>query len=436
VSSPTDYPEVRATLAPNRRALTLLLLTFAYFFSYMDRQILAILQEDIIKDLHLNDLQMGIIAGAAFAIFYAALGLPVAWLADRFHRVRIIAAALAIWSAFTAIGGLAANFWQLLGARIGVGIGEAGSSPPSHSIIADLYPPEKRTSAMAIYSLGVGLGAAVGTTIGGTVAYFYGWRAAMYVIGLPGLLLALIIVAVVPEPERGLSDAQVAMDQTKPRFVESLKGLIGTRAALHLIMGFTLTSMIGYGHTAFGPSYLQRSFGFNKLDIAWGVAPFAALIILIGTIGSGRLADWLGRNRGLYAQSLMVAVLKTFALPCTVMFYLTSNVSVALTAYFGAILFTSCYLGPTFSLIQGQAPVKERAMWAAITLLINNLIGLGLGPPLVGGVSVLLKPYYGAESLRYSMFILAAITPWAIFHYWRAGVLLRQRAGFGPVAKN
>jgi MFS family permease len=257
VSSPTDLPEIKSVLAIKRRGITLFLLTVAYFFSYMDRSILAILQEGIIKDLHVGDFQMGIIGGTAFAIFYAGLGLPVARLADRHNRVKIISIALAIWSGFTALGGLAMNFWQLLGARIGVGIGEAGSSPPSHSIIADLYPPEKRTSAMAIYSLGVGLGAAMGTVIGGTILHYYGWREALYVVGLPGLLLAVIIWAVVPEPKRGLSDAQLAMEDGRPSFIECIRSLTANRAVLHLIMGFTLTSMIGYGHAQFGPSYLQ-----------------------------------------------------------------------------------------------------------------------------------------------------------------------------------
>ncbi len=428
MSSPAEFPEVKATLAIKRRGLTLFLLTVAYFFSYMDRSILAILQEAIIKDLHVSDFAMGIIGGTAFAIFYAGLGLPVARLADRLNRVKIIAIALAVWSGFTALGGLATNFWQLLGARIGVGIGEAGSSPPSHSIIADLYPPEKRTSAMAIYSLGVGLGAAMGTVLGGTVLHFYGWRMALYVVGLPGLLLAAIIWAVVPEPKRGLSDAQIAMDDGRPGFLDCVRGLLANRATLHLIMGFTLTSMIGYGHAQFGPSYLQRSFHFGPLDIAWKVAPAAALVIIAGTVFSGRLADRLARRRGLYAQSTMVAILKTCALPTMILFYATSNVTVAVCAYMAALFFGSCYLGPTFSLIQGQAPVKQRAMWSAIALLVNNLIGLGLGPALVGGVSTLLKPIYGAESLRYSMFIFAAITPWAIFHYWRAGIWLRRQA--------
>ncbi|MES2095860.1 MAG: MFS transporter [Pseudomonadota bacterium] len=429
MSSPTDLPEIKSVLAIKRRGITLFLLTVAYFFSYMDRSILAILQEGIIKDLHVSDFQMGIIGGTAFAIFYAGLGLPVARLADRHNRVKIISIALALWSGFTALGGLAMNFWQLLGARIGVGIGEAGSSPPSHSIIADLYPPEKRTSAMAIYSLGVGLGAAMGTVLGGTILHFYGWRAALYVVGLPGLLLAVIIWAVVPEPKRGLSDAQMAMEDGRPTLMDSVRGLRANPAAMHLIMGFTLTSMIGYGHAQFGPSYLQRSFGFGPLDIAWKVAPAAALVILIGTIGSGKLADALARGRGLHVQATMVAVLKTCALPMMVLFYSTGNVTVAVLAYMAALFFSSCYLGPTFSLIQAEAPIRQRAMWSAIALLVNNLIGLGLGPALVGGVSTLLKPYYGTESLRYSMFIFAAITPWAIFHYWRAGVLLKRQNG-------
>jgi MFS family permease len=429
VSGPTDLPEVQATFVAERRALTLLLLTFAYFFSYMDRQILAILNEDIVKDLHLGDEQLGLLNGTAFAIFYAGLGLPIAWLADRSNRVRIIAIALTIWSGFTALGGLAMSFWQLLGARIGVGIGEAGSSPPSHSIIADLYPPEKRASAMSIYSLGVGLGAAFGTIIGGVVATYYGWRVALYVIGLPGLLLAVTIWLVVPEPKRGLSDAQIAMDEgSKPTFAEGFASLFSNRAALHLIVGFTLTSMIGYGLTAFGPSYMQRSFGFTKLDIALKVAPAGAVIVGVAAIASGRLADWLTRRYGLYAQSLMVAVLKTCGLPLTICFYLSTSGNVAIGFFFASILFSTAYLGVTFALIQSEAPIRQRAMWAAITLLVNNMIGLGLGPLAVGAISEALKPTYGAESLRYAMFTFAAITPWAIFHYWRAGVLLKRRA--------
>ena len=423
-------------LARKRRGLSLFLLTLTYFFSYMDRQILAILQEDIIRDLRLSDLQMGLIAGFAFALFYAGLGMPVAWLADRTNRVRIIAVALAIWSGFTALGGLAMNFWHLLLARVGVGIGEAGSSPPSHSIIADLYPPEKRAGAMALYSLGVGLGGAFGTMIGGTVAHFYGWRVAMFVIGLPGVLLALIVWMLVPEPPRGMSDAQRAMEPgDRPRFTEGFRSLFRNPAAVHLVMAFTITSTIGYGHSAFGPSFLIRSFGFNKLEIATYIAPFMAVLIAVAAVLSGRLADRLAKTRGLHAQSYMVAIMKMVALPFSVIFYLSTDTTVAIVCYFIGGFFAACYLGPTFALIQSEAPLRQRAMWAAIALFVNNLIGLGIGPPLVGWISDVLKPTYGQESLRYAMFFFAAITPWAIFHYWRAGVLLRrQTAATGGAA--
>ena len=423
-------------LARKRRALSLFLLTLTYFFSYMDRQILAILQEDIIHDLKLSDLQMGLVAGFAFALFYAGLGMPVAWLADRTNRVRIIAIALAIWSGFTALGGLAQNFWHLLLARVGVGIGEAGSSPPSHSIIADLYPPEKRAGAMAIYSLGVGLGGAFGTMLGGTVAHFYGWRIAMYTIGLPGLLLALIVWMLVPEPPRGLSDPQRAMDTgDRPTFVESFKTLFKNRAAVHLVMGFTITSTLGYGHGAFGPSFLIRSFGFDKLTIATVIAPITAVVIAFAGVMSGKFADYLAKRYGVQAQAYMVAILKTVALPFSIAFYLSTNPTIAVALYLIAGFFGACYLGATFALIQGEAPIRQRAMWAAIALFVNNLIGLGIGPAFVGGLSDFLKPTYGQESLRYAMFFFAAVTPWAIFHYWRAGVNLeRQRRLHGAPA--
>jgi MFS family permease len=421
---------VADTLATRRRGLTLALLTAAYFFSYMDRQILAILQELIRKDLQLSDTQLGLLAGFAFAIFYATLGLPVARLADRSNRVTIIATALTIWSLMTAACGLAQNFVQLLLARIGVGIGEAGSSPPSHSIIADLYPPEKRAGAMGIYSLGVVLGAGLGTTIGGVVAAAYGWRTAMFVVGLPGVLLAIIIKLVVTEPRRGMSDVdQVAAKQAHgamPSLGEGFRGMWANRAAVHLVMAVTVTSMIGYGTTAFGPSFMQRSLGVSMLDVARYVAPVGALCGTVSAVGGGWLANRAAKRWGLYAQSWLVLVLKAVGLPLTLIFVLSSDALVAIPIYWVSLLLTNTYLGPTFALIQGLAPLRARALWAAITLLVINLVGLGLGPTLIGVLSDLYRPAAGEESLRWAMFTLGAVTPWALWHYWRAGVLLKR----------
>ncbi|MDP5278350.1 MFS transporter [Sphingomonas sp. DG1-23] len=421
-------PAAGDALAIRRRTLTLALLTLTYFFSYMDRQILAILQELIKKDLQLSDTQLGLLSGLAFAIFYATLGIPVARLADRGNRKKIIAVSLAIWSAMTAAGGFAQNFVQLLVARIGVGVGEAGSSPPSHSIIADLYPPEKRAGAMGIYSLGVVLGAALGTFIGGLVASAYGWRTAMVVIGLPGIVLAVIVWLVVVEPRRGLSEAQPqATHAAMPSLGQGFASILANGPALHLVMAVTLTSMIGYGLTAWGPSFMVRSLGFSVREISLYVALPAGTAGAASAVFGGRLADRLARSHGLHAQALMVALLKTLALPFTLGFFLLGSPAAAIASYLAYVLLANSYLGPTFALIQGLAPVRLRALWAAITLLVINLIGLGLGPTLVGVISDLLEPSLGAQSLRWAMFVFAAVTPWAIFHYWRAGVLLKRR---------
>jgi MFS family permease len=424
---PATSPE--DALAIRRRTATLILLTAAYFFSYMDRQILAILQEDIKKELLLSDTQLGLLAGFAFAIFYATLGLPVARWADRSNRVNIIAIALSLWSAMTAVCGLAQNFVQLLLARIGVGIGEAGSSPPSHSIIADLYPPEKRAGAMGIYSLGVVLGAAGGTIIGGTLAHYFGWRVAMFAVGIPGILLAIIIKLFVVEPRRGLSDPShvPAAQGAMPGFGEGFRSLFANRAAVHLVMGVTITSLIGYGHTAFGPSFLIRTIGLTKIEIASIVAPVGAVCGTLSAVLGGWLANKAAERWGLHSQAWLVLVMKGVGLPLSFLFFASSDPFIAVPIYWASLILVNSYLGPTFALIQGLAPLRMRALWAAVTLLVINLIGLGLGPTMIGVISDALKPSYGdAEALRLAMLTFAAATPWALFHYWRAGVWLKR----------
>ena len=383
--------------ALRRRSLTLALLTLTYFFSFMDRQILAILLEDIKADLLLSDTQLGMLTGLAFAVFYATLEIPVARLADRTNRRNIITAALTIWSAMTALCGLAQNFTQLLLARIGVGIGEAGSSPPSHSIIADLYPPEKRAGAMVS-------------------------------IGIPGVILAIFVRLFVIEPRRGLSDPDQSKTPTDmPSLREGFASMWRIPAVRHLVMGVTLTSLIGYALTGWGPTYYQRSFGLSVAQIAMVIAPILMVIGIISGVGGGKIADWVAKRWGLYAQSGMVALFKLLAFPFAVGIYLVEDPTTGIILYGISILFASSYLGPTFALIQGLAPVKLRALWAAITLLVINLIGLGIGPTLIGVLSDLLEPRFGQESLRYALLIVAMCTPWAIFHYWRAAVLLKRR---------
>lgn len=423
-----------ASFTPAQRGITLALLTITYFFSYMDRQIMSILLEPVKAEFHLADWQMGMLGGLAFAIFYATLGIPVASLSDRMNRRNIIAAALAIWSGFTVACGFAANFVQLLLSRIGVGIGEAGSSPPSHSLISDMYPPEKRAGALAVYSLGVNIGAAAGTIIGGTVAHYYGWRMAFIAVGAPGVLLALLVMLFVTEPKRGESDPDVVVQDHAPTIWDGFVSIFGNRAALHLTAGFTLTSTVGYGLSYWGPAYYIRSFKFTMLDISIKITPILAIAGIAGVVLGGMLANWCARRWGLWSQSAMIAILKAVALPFAALLYFTTDPWVGLGAYFVSILFASCYLGPTFSLVQTLAPLRMRALWASIILFINNLIGLGLGPTAIGALSDLLHPYYGDQSLRWALFIGLMATPWAIFHYWRAAVALKQ-SGFVKTAR-
>lgn len=423
-------PEIEATLALRRRGLTLALLTLTYFFSFMDRQILAILLEPIKRDLTLNDTQLGLLSGLVFAIFYATLGIPIARLADRSNRRNIIAASLAVWSVMTALCGVAQNFTHLLLARIGVGVGEAGSGPPSQSIIADLYPPEKRASAMAIYSLGVLLGGGLGIMIGGNVAHAYGWRAAMMVVGIPGVILALVVRLVVVEPKRGLSDvARVAEEEGHPlpSMWHGFLAMLRNGAALYLVAGLTLTSLVGYALTGWGPSYMQRSLGLSMLQVANYVALPAAFVGGLSALAGGAIADRTAKRYGLHTQPWVIAGMKTIAFPFAVLFYFVDDTRFALASYFVSLAFAGAYLGPSYALIQHLAPLRLRAMWAALSLLVTNLIGLGIGPLAVGRVSDMLRPVYGAESLRWSMLAVAMLTPVPIWCYWRAGQLMKRR---------
>ena len=423
-TAPANNP---TEISDRARKITLFLLTATYFFSYMDRQILAILLEDIKADLLLTDTQLGLLSGFAFAIFYATLGIPVAALADRMNRVNIISIALALWSAMTAACGLAQNFVHLLLARIGVGIGEAGSSPPSHSIIADMYPAEKRALALSIYSLGVTLGAAAGQIFGGNLTYFFDWRTAFIAIGLPGVLLAVIVKLFATEPERRAEPGAIESDE-QPSVWQGLQTILSNRAAMWLVAAITITSMIGYALTGWTPAYLIRSFEMTTLQIGNIVAPLLAIAGVASGLGSGWLANRLSEKYGMHAQSLMVAGLKTLALPFLIAFYLVESAWMAVGVYFLALFFQSCYLGPTFAMIQTLAPLKMRAVWAAVTLLIINLIGLGIGPTMVGIISDMFVPQYGEQSLRYALLVIASFTPLAIFCYWRAAVALRRPA--------
>ena len=407
--------------SPRYRTFVLAMLVVVYVFNFLDRQIVTILAEPIKLDLGLNDTQIGLMTGLAFAIFYTVLGIPIARLADRANRVSIISVALLIWSGMTVLCGYAQNFVQMLLARIGVGVGEAGCSPPAHSLIADYYPPEKRASALSIYALGIPLGSILGYLAGGWIAEFYGWRMAFLLVGVPGVVLAVVFKLAVREPLRGMSEpggAQVSVQP--PPFLHTVRTLLGTRTMLHLAMGGALTSFVGYGLGQWLPAYFIRLHGLGLAETATFFGLVIGVASAIGTFLGGTLADKLAvRDRRWYAWLSAYGVLLAF--PFYVVAMLLENPYVAIAVLIVPSLLNSLWLGPTFGTIQNLAPTRMRAVASAMLLFVLNIIGLGFGPFLVGVLSDLLAPQFAEASLRYAILIATVTYFWAGAHFLLAG---------------
>jgi MFS family permease len=411
--------------SPRYRAYVLAMLVVVYVFNFLDRQIVTILAEPIKVDLGLNDTQIGLMTGLAFAVFYTVLGIPIARLADRANRVSIISVALVVWSGMTALCGLAQNFAQMLAARIGVGVGEAGCSPPAHSLIADYYPPEQRASALSVYALGIPIGSILGLLAGGWVAEFWGWRTAFLVVGLPGVALALLVKLTVREPIRGMSDPAGASQGEQPALGETIRTLLNNRTMVHVAMGGALTSFVGYGLGQWLPAYFIR---IHQLGIAETATYFGlgiGVASAIGTYLGGTLADRLGRkDRRMYAWIPAAGVLVAF--PFYVAAMVSGNPYLAIAILVVPSLLNSLWLGPAFGTIQNLAPMRMRALASAVLLFILNIIGLGLGPFLVGVLSDLLSGVAGELSLRWAILIATAAYFWAGAHFLLASRTIRQ----------
>jgi len=393
---------------PRRRAtLVLSILLIAYIFNYLDRQILGILAGPIISDLHLSDTQFGILSGPPFAILYSVLGIPFAYLADRTSRSRVIAAALAFWSAFTGLCGTATSFWHFFVFRMGVGIGEAGGVAPSYALIADYFEPRRRARALAIFSLGVPLGLALGTLLGAYIAHAISWRAAFFAMGVAGVLLAPILLAVVRDPVRIDPAGAPPIGQVFPMLA---------RKPVFWLLAFAASSssLCGYGLAVWTPSVLERSFGMGL--VARG--QFLASLLLIGgcsgVFAGGWLADRLGSiDRGWYAR--LPAIAWAITAPTFAIGLLAPNLVLAWIFLLVPNALNILWLGPVVTAVQHLVPHRMRATASASFLLINNLIGLGVGPFLIGRLSDALKHSYGSEALRYAavgctaFYLLAAL---------------------------
>ena len=382
------------TVAPKgSSSLVLTLLLLAYIFNFLDRQILGILGPSIQTDLHLSNALFGAIGGTAFALLYAALGIPLAYLADRTSRSTVVAGSLAVWSAFTALCGLAAGYWSLFFSRLGVGVGEAGGVAPSYALISDYYPEARRARALAIFSLGVPLGLGGGSFIGARLADWFGWRAAFAIMGLAGLVLAPILRLVVRDlPRRIRPTGQAPLSSVFP--------MIARKPAFWLLaLASSASSLCGYGLALWTPKVMMLSFGLDLVS----TGNFLASVLLIGgcagVFAGGWFADRLGSSdRGWYAK--LPAIAWIISVPAWGFGLFAPNLSIAWPLLLIGSAVNILWLGPISAAVQHLVPRPMRSTASASFLLINNLIGLGVGPWLMGRLSDALKASYGANALR------------------------------------
>jgi predicted MFS family arabinose efflux permease len=396
-----------------RRAYVLFILVVVYTFNFIDRQIIGILAVPIKADLMLTDTQLGLMGGLAFALFYTGLGIPIAMLADRSSRTWIMTIALVLWSAMTAVCGLAQNFWQLFLARLGVGVGEAGGVAPAYSLISDYFPPDQRARALSVYSFGIPIGSALGIVFGGLIASAVDWRLAFFVVGIGGILIAPIFRMTVSEPERGHFDSYV--QPSEPAKLGDIVRVLFRKPSFWIMsVGAACSSMMGYGMFFWLPSFFVRSYQISLLNASL----FYGAILLVGGIAGIWLGGWAADRFGKKKRSAY-AVIPAIAFLTTVPFYVVAVLSPNLAVTFVLMLLPTAlglaWLGPVISAMQHLVRPNMRATASAIFLFINNLIGIGAGTVVIGALSDALQSRYGDDSLRYSIlagtsfYVLAAI---------------------------
>lgn len=414
-----------AIISPAMRRYMLIILMVSYAINIVDRQILAILIVPIKAELGLSDTSIGFLTGFAFAIFYATAGLPIALLADRYNRTKLIAAALTLWSGMTALSGFAQNFAHLALARIGVGVGEAGGSPPAHSIIADLYKPEKRSTALAIYGLGIPIGTLIGLGLGGWISQHYGWRVALFAVGAPGLVLAGVIALTFREPPRPPIPANTRGDKA-PSLIYAIKHMANTPVIVHIAIGGSLITAFGAALVAWTPTYLARTHGMELQTIGLYLGLVAGIPGAVGMFLGGALADRFGARRaGWYLWTVAAAL--ALMTPSAAASFLAPTAAWSLALFVAPFTFgVFFYQAASFAQVQNHVDGRMRAMAAAIMLFVFNLFGQGAGPQIVGFASDALAGALGDQALKAALSGFSIVAVWAAAHYFRAGQLLER----------
>ena len=406
------------------------LLAVVYTFNFMDRQIMSTLAEPIRKELGLSDTAIGALGGLTFALFYTTFGIPVAWLSDRFKRVWIMAAACGVWSLFTAGCGLANNFAQLAFSRVMIGAGEAGGSPPSYSLISDYFPAKERGTGLALYSLGVPLGSMLGVLYGGHVAAAYGWRIAFFAVGLPGVVLALLMLLIIREPKRGgLDEVALGADAHEPAPPASvvIKAFFANRTLFCVAVACGLSAFVGYAMLNWNVPLLMRVKGASLTQVSNYYGWVIGVTGVIGTFAAGWLADKLGhRDRRWYAWIPVIAF--TLSLPALAGLIWAPTWQMALVFIAVPALLNNMYLAPALAVVQNAVPPGQRTMAGAILLFVLNLIGLGGGPIFLGRISDMAKGRFGEHSLLVGYGALAPVIVIAILaHLAAAGSIARDK---------
>jgi len=403
---------------PRERWYVLAVLTIVYALNIADRFSISTLIEPIRLELHLSDSGVAFLTGVALALFYVTLGIPIASIADRANRRNILAVSLALWSGMTAICGLTQNYWQLLLARFGVGIGEAGGTPPSTSILADTFPAQRRPMALTIFALGACLGAWLGSSVAGGAAQVSGWRAAFLLLGIPGIFIALVVRLTMREPRRGQLDTTLGR-MAPSTLLQTLRFIRTHRAVLHLVIGGSVATFWSWGLMWWTPTFLQRS---HHLTVGEAGALLGRMHLIAGTVGT-LLAAWLMARRAA-ADPRYVARLLAYSTALTtipsILLYLAASDQVArvlLWLFVPAVYF---YIGPVLGLLQNLVPPNMRATTCSILLFTANVANLVIAPQLIGWLSDWLAVSFaaGSESLRWALVMLAPTGVWAAWHLW------------------
>lgn len=393
----------------------LALLFVVYVFNFVDRQIISILLEDIKLELGVSDTAMGFLSGIAFALFYTVAGIPIARWADVGTRRTIIAIGIAVWSVMTATSGLARNFTQLALARVGVGVGEAACSPPAHSLLADYFPPERRATALSIYNSGISIGVLIGLVAGGWINEYFGWRWAFFIVGMPGLILAVLVRLTIREPQRGASEGVTLDEKPEPpsqvfRFLWSLSSF------RHLALASGLHAFSSYGYTSWAPTFLRRVHEVGSAEAGTYLGLIIGLGGGTGAILGGVLADRLSK-RDIRWYLWVPAITSIVSVPFMLGFVLLDSLPLALASYIPGVLLNSMWLAAIIATTQALVKLRMRAIASAILFLVLNLIGLGLGPQIVGILNDLLASSFGDEAVRYSLLLAKVMTVWAAVHF-------------------